>query len=114
MNLHTLFDKVRENPKRLAAVMSEFLSALDEAIRNIPQIDADRLMDYEQVKGQLVMQVIPVGPNREKLSQIPHKTIEDIAVVYRTGVLRRYPGTAPPGRSGLPDGPLPPDPQEHV
>ena len=86
MNLHNLFDKVRENPKRLAAVMSEFLSALDEAIRNIPKIDADRLMDYEQVKSQLVMQVIPVGPNRERLSQIPHKTIEDIAVVYRIDV----------------------------
>ena len=86
MDLHTLFDKVRENPKRLAAVMSEFLSTLDEAIRNIPKIDADRLTDYEQVKDQLVMQVIPVEPNRERLSQIPHKTIEDIAVVYRIDV----------------------------
>ena len=86
MDLHTLFDKVRENPKRLAAVMSEFLSTLDEAIRNIPKIDADRLTDYERVKDQLVMQVIPVEPNRERLSQIPHKTIEDIAVVYRIDV----------------------------
>ena len=86
MDLHTLFDKVRENPKRLAAVMSEFLSTLDEAIRNIPKIDADRLTDYERVKDQRVMQVIPVEPNRERLSQIPHKTIEDIAVVYRIDV----------------------------
>ena len=29
------------------------------------------------------MQVIPVGPNTEMLENIPHKTVEDIAVVYR-------------------------------
>ena len=29
------------------------------------------------------MQVIPVGPNMEMLENIPHKTVEDIAVVYR-------------------------------
>lgn len=86
MNLHDLHDQVTENPKRLAAVMSEFLSGLDKALEQIPQIDTGRLMDYEQVKGQLVMQVIPVEPNKEKLAQIPHKTIEDIAVVYRIDV----------------------------
>ena len=86
MNLRGLFDQVRENPKRLAAVMSEFLSGLDEAIRNIPKIDPDRILDYNQVKEQLTMQVIPVEMNREKLSQIPHRTIEDIAVVYRIDV----------------------------
>ena len=86
MNLRGLFDQVQKNPKRLAAVMSEFLSALDQAIKNIPRIDPGRLLDYSQVKEQLTMQVIPVAPNREKLSQIPHRTIEDIAVVYRIDV----------------------------
>lgn len=42
--------------------------------------------EYENVKENLVMQVIPVEPNKEKLEQIPHKTIEDIAVVYRIDV----------------------------
>ena len=86
MNLHSLFDQVQENPKRLAAVMSEFLSGLEEAIRDIPKISPDRLMDYGHVKDQLIMQVVPVDPNREKLTQIPHKIIEDIAVVYRIDV----------------------------
>ena len=86
MNLHSLFEQVQENPKRLAAVMSEFLSGLESAIRNIPKVNADRFLDYDQVKGKLLMQVIPVEQNRERLSQIPHKTIEDIAVVYRISV----------------------------
>lgn len=86
LNLHELHDQVMENPKRLAAVMSEFLSGLDKAIEQIPQVDVNRFRNYEQVKDHLVMQVIPVEPNAEKLSQIPHKTIEDIAVVYRIDV----------------------------
>ena len=51
MNLRGLFDQVQKNPKRLAAVMSEFLSALDQAIKNIPRIDPGRLLDYSQVKN---------------------------------------------------------------
>ncbi len=86
MNLRGMFEEVQKNPKRLAAVMSEFLSSLDNAIRNIPRIDADRFLDYDYVKTQLTMQIIPVEPNRERLAQIPHKTIEDIAVVYRIDV----------------------------
>jgi len=86
MNLHELFDQVQENPKRLAAVMSEFLSGLDKALTQIPQVDVEQFRNYENVKDRLVMQVIPVEPNAEKLATVPHKTIEDIAVVYRIDV----------------------------
>ena len=86
MNLHELHDQVVENPKRLAAVMSEFLSGLDKALEQIPQVDVKQFTEYENVKGNLMMQVIPVEPNKEKLEQLPHKTIEDIAVVYRIDV----------------------------
>lgn len=86
LNLHELHDQVVENSKRLAAVMSEFLSGLDKAISQIPQVDTKQFTEYENVKGNLMMQVIPVEPNKEKLAQIPHKTIEDIAVVYRIDV----------------------------
>ena len=86
MNLHELHDQVVENPKRLAAVMSEFLSGLDKALEQVPQVDVKQFTEYENVKGNLMMQVIPVEPNKEKLEQIPHKTIEDISVVYRIDV----------------------------
>ena len=86
MNLHSLFEQVQENPKRLAAVMSEFLSGLEKALTQIPQVDPARFMEYDNVKEQLTMQVVPVKPNQEKLAEIPHKTIEDIAVVYRIEV----------------------------
>jgi len=86
MNLHELHDQVAGNPKRLAEVIRDFLYGLDKALEQIPQVDVRRFQDYDQVKGSLIMQVIPVEPNKEKLEQIPHKTIEDIAVVYRIDV----------------------------
>ena len=86
MNLHDLHDQVVENPKRLAAVMSEFLSGLDKALEQIPQVRVADIVDYSRTKDHLMMQVIPVEPNKEKLEQVPHKTIEDIAVVYRIDV----------------------------
>ena len=86
MNLQELFEEVRDDLKRLPAAMNELLFGLQEALTQIPQVDADRFTDYEKVKEQLVMQVVPVEPNKEKLATIPHKTIEDIAVVYRIEV----------------------------
>ncbi|ERL22973.1 hypothetical protein HMPREF1986_00149 [Oribacterium sp. oral taxon 078 str. F0263] len=86
MNLNSAFEQYQENPKRLTAIMSEFLSGLDKAVSQIPTVNVDQFRDYENVKSHLVMQVIPVEPNAEKLSQIPHKTVEDIAVVYRIDV----------------------------
>ena len=49
MNLHELHDQVVDTPKQLAAVMSEFLSGLDKAIAQIPQVDAKRFTEYENV-----------------------------------------------------------------
>ena len=77
MNLHELHDQVAGNPKSLAEVISDFLYGLDKALEQIPQVDVRRFHDYDQVKGSLMMQVIPVELNKEKLEQIPHKTIED-------------------------------------
>ena len=55
MNLHELHDQVVENPKRLAAVMSEFLSGLDKALEQIPQVDVRQFIEYENVKGNLYL-----------------------------------------------------------
>lgn len=40
------------------------------------------------------MQVVPVEPNKEMLENIPHKTVEDIAVVYRVEIPGSTDGSA--------------------
>lgn len=40
-------------------------------------------MDYDQMKEKLTLQMIPIAGNEEKISEIPHRAVEDMAVVYR-------------------------------
>ncbi len=54
-----------------------------KALDNIPRVDAQSLMDYEQMKDKLVMEVVSAENNRDILERIPHKNMEDMAVVYR-------------------------------
>lgn len=54
-----------------------------EAMERMPQIDPAALQDYEQMKHTLIMQAVPIAPNRAFLETIPHKEMEDIAIVYR-------------------------------
>lgn len=53
------------------------------AIRHLPHYDANTLTDYDQMKDTLVIQLVPVAGNEQKLSQIPHRRVEDMALVYR-------------------------------
>ena len=86
LNLTEAFDRYQDRPDSLPVLMGEIVNGIREALSQIPQVDAEQLGDYNQVKDRLVMQVIPVEPNAAILESIPHKTIEDIAVVYRIDV----------------------------
>ena len=43
-------------------------------------------MNYEVMKHSLITQLIPVAGNEDMLANIPHKQIEDLALVYRFSV----------------------------
>ncbi len=53
-----------------------------KALDNIPRVDAQSLMDYEQMKDKLVMEVVSAEKNRDILERIPHKNMEDIIDMY--------------------------------
>ncbi len=86
MNLNNAFERYQDQPGRLPVLMDEIVNGVRSALSQIPQVDTAQLGDYSKVKDQLIMQVIPVEPNAEMLKNLPHKTIEDIAVVYRIDV----------------------------
>ena len=46
-------------------------------------INAEMLQDYDLMKGKLMTQVIPVKDNAERLAQMPHRQMKDMAVIYR-------------------------------
>ena len=64
-------------------VMDLIEHSVESAIQYLPHYDTNTLADYGQMKETLTIQLVPVAGNEEKLSQIPHRTLEDMALVYR-------------------------------
>ena len=64
-------------------VMDLIEYSVESAIQYLPHYDTNTLADYGQMKETLTIQLVPVAGNEEKLSQIPHRTLEDMALVYR-------------------------------
>lgn len=56
---------------------------ISEVLRDMPQIGIEDLNSYDQAKENLIMQVIPIKGNEERLAEMPHRNMEDMAVVYR-------------------------------
>ena len=43
----------------------------------------DAIGDYESVKGRLLMQAVGTEENRGRLSDLPHRKMEDMSIIYR-------------------------------
>ena len=53
------------------------------ALQDIPAVEANSFVRYENVKDSLTVQLIPTKMNEEMLQTIPHKEMEDMSIVYR-------------------------------
>ena len=73
-------------------VVSDILEKAETVLRDMPQITLDDLNDYSQLKDNLIMQVISVKGNEERLADMPHEQMEDMAVVYRVMMDSPYRG----------------------
>ncbi len=47
------------------------------------RVDLEALTDYSQMKGKLAMEVVSAERNAELLETVPHKNMEDMAIVWR-------------------------------
>lgn len=76
--------------------LDRILDTLEEKIgmilQDMPQIGPDKLKDYETAKENMIMQVIPIKGNEERLAEMPHKEMEDMAVVCRVMIDGDYHG----------------------
>ncbi len=84
MNLADAFERVNSNSSfNLDDAMNWIADQITEITGNMPQFDVMALSDYDQMKDRLVLEMIPIAGNEERLAEIPHKEVEDMAVVYR-------------------------------
>ena len=83
LNVFPAYEQYRKDGAGLGAVLDGVAAEAARAAASVPDFDAADITDYAKMKDRLTMQVVPVWPNREMLENIPHRTVEDMAVVYR-------------------------------
>ena len=54
-----------------------------EALDNRPGFDLNAIQDYSVMKTKLSMEVVSAERNAQLLETVPHKNMEDMAIVYR-------------------------------
>ena len=82
MNLEYVYKRV-EDGMPMETALHNIEKQVAEIAGSMPQFDTRALMDYDQMKEKLTLQMIPIAGNEEKLSEIPHRPVEDMALVYR-------------------------------
>ena len=82
MSLDKLYDAI-QNDVPYETVVDRTVDAIENGFDQAPKFDVNMLSDYEQMKNKLAMEVVSAEANAEMLETVPHKSIEDMAVVYR-------------------------------
>ena len=67
-------------------VLHYAVDVVQRGFEEAPSFDISNLMNYEVMKDTLSMQLIPIEGNEDMLAKIPHKVVEDLAIVYRFNV----------------------------
>ena len=82
LNMTKLF-KAYENGTGFDEVVAKAVQVIENGLGNPPTVDVASLTDYDRMKNKLVMEVVSSESNAEMLLKVPHKEMEDMAVVYR-------------------------------
>ena len=64
-------------------VFDDLCLSLEEAKKDGLEFDLEGLNDYDQVKKNLIVEVISATTNKELLDTVPHMLLEDLAIIYR-------------------------------
>lgn len=64
-------------------LVREVAEKADRALHDRPDFNLEALQDYDQMKEKLSMEVVSAERNADLLEKVPHKNMEDMAVVYR-------------------------------
>ena len=81
-NLEEIFTKFEQSGD-YDSVLKNTTSFVANGIDTAPKTDIDNLLNYEEMKNKLSIEVISAEANKELLLNIPYDRIEDLAAVYR-------------------------------
>ena len=67
-------------------ILKEVEAQLMKVVDRTPQFNVGELSNYEAMKPKLMMEVIPQKGNEDRLENIPHQKVEDMALIYRLDI----------------------------
>ncbi|MBQ6407423.1 MAG: hypothetical protein IJJ64_05230 [Butyrivibrio sp.] len=82
LNITNLYSNI-ESGDSYEDIVSGAAKVAENALINSPDFDIDALKDYDKMKDNLAIEVVSAERNKGMLESVPHKEIEDMAVVYR-------------------------------
>lgn len=82
VNASALHDKLLKGAS-YDNLLQEAISQVEDDFQKMPVVSAEDLTEYARIRTKLSVQLLPQAGNEGTLGQIPHKNVEDMAVVYR-------------------------------
>lgn len=82
LNIESFFAAF-ENGESLETIVKNVVDLTEKHLEAAPEVDLKMLNDYERMKEKLCMEVVSYERNKDLMSKVPHKRMEDLAVVYR-------------------------------
>ena len=76
-----------EHTDDYAGVLASATMVIADGLDRAPAIDVSALMDYENMKEKLSVEVISADANADLLANVPHDRMEDLAVVKDSAIL---------------------------
>lgn len=82
LNATALFEGYQDG-KTYDEIVEDAAEMAGNALNNTPDFDIEAISNYDKMKETLAMEVVSAERNADLLETVPHKDIEDMAVVYR-------------------------------
>ena len=82
MNINRYYEEI-EAGVDFNEVVDRAVSTIQDGLAKRPDVNVDDLMNYDNMKDKLAMEVVSTERNANILEKVPHQEIEDMSVVYR-------------------------------
>lgn len=91
LNMQLAYE-AHEGGRSFTDILHETERAIMQQVDRMPQFDLGVMSDYQAMKQKLMTELIPQKGNEEKLADVPHEKIEDLALIYRMDLGERNGG----------------------
>ena len=81
LNLDHMYEAM-QNGETYDAVKDKAMNSVEENIDSM-EVDVRNVTEYDQMKEKLSVEVVSLDANKDLLERVPHKSMEDLAIVYR-------------------------------